>query len=86
MIRFLPETTSGKADASFAEDLLPGAEAIADFVYGDRKQRRKIYHLAETRQLPVFRLGNQVCARRSAILSWIAAQEAGCANSGPKAA
>ena len=58
-----------------AADLLRGADAIAEFLFGDRSQRRKVYHLAETSRLPVFRLGALLCARRSVLLNWIAEQE-----------
>ncbi len=63
------------AAGSLAPDLLRGAEEIAEFLYGARTRRRSVYHLAETSQLPVFRLGSQLCARRAVILAWIAAQE-----------
>lgn len=56
-------------------DLLDGAEAIAEFVYGDRRHRRRIYHLAETGQLPHFKLGAMICARKTTLLAWIEAQE-----------
>ena len=60
---------------SLPPDLLRGAEEIAEFLYGARSRRRSVYHLAETSQLPVFLLGSQLCARRSVMLAWIAAQE-----------
>ena len=63
-----------RADA-LAQDLLRGAEEIAAFLFGDRRQRRKVYHLAETSRLPVFRLGSVLCARRSVLMAWIAEQE-----------
>jgi hypothetical protein len=70
-----------------SEDLLKGADEIAEFFYGDRRQRRKIYHLAETSRLPVFRLGAVLCARKSQLMAWIEAQErasvaTGCAEVG----
>jgi excisionase family DNA binding protein len=49
-------------------DLLAGAAEIAMFM---RLSRRQIYHLVETSRLPVFRLGTQLCARRSTLLRWI---------------
>lgn len=58
-----------------ADDLLRGAEDIAEFLFGCRSQRRKVYHLAETSRLPVFRLGSVLCARRSVLMTWIANQE-----------
>lgn len=63
-----------RADA-LAQDLLRGAEEIAAFLFGDKTQRRKVYHLAETSRLPVFRLGSVLCARRSVLMAWISEQE-----------
>ena len=62
------------ADA-LAHDLLRGAEEIAVFLFGSKLHRRKVYHLAETSRLPVFRLGSVLCARRSVLLDWIEKQE-----------
>ena len=63
--------------SSLADDLLRGADDIALFVFGDVKHRRKIYNLvADTRRrMPHFKLGSIICARRSVLLRWIAAQE-----------
>ncbi len=58
-----------------APDLLRGADEIAEFIFGERASRRKVYYLAETSHLPVFRLGSQLCARRSVLMRWIAGQE-----------
>lgn len=58
-----------------ADDLLHGADEIAEFIFGKRGGRRKVYYLAETSHLPVFRLGAQLCARRSVLLRWISGQE-----------
>jgi hypothetical protein len=60
-------------------DLLEGAEAIAEFMFGDGSKRRKVYHLASNEKaankLPVFRLGSLICARKSTLMEWIAVQE-----------
>lgn len=58
-----------------ADDLLEGAHQIAEFLFGNRGDRRKVYHLAQTSRLPVFRLGAVLCARRSVLLAWIKEQE-----------
>lgn len=58
-----------------ADDLLRGADEIAEFIFGKRGGRRKIYYLAETSHLPVFRLGSVLCARKSVLLKWISGQE-----------
>lgn len=60
---------------TLAPDLLRGAEEISEFLFGTRGQRRKVYHLAETSKLPLFRLGSLLCARRSVLMNWIASQE-----------
>lgn len=68
-------------------DILRGAGEIAALLYGDRRLRRRVYHLAATRRLPVFRLGQIICARRSVLLEWIARQErAAMAGTGDPAA
>lgn len=59
----------------FAEDMIRGAEEIAFFLYGDRTQRRKVYHLAATSNFPIFKLGSMICARKSVVLQWIEDQE-----------
>jgi hypothetical protein len=56
-------------------DILYGAAQIAEFLYGDRKFRRKVYNLVETGTLPVFRLGTTICVRKSSLLDWITGQE-----------
>jgi hypothetical protein len=65
---------------ALADDLLRGASEIAEFVFGNRRHRRAVYHLAvEVKpecRMPVFRLGSVICARRSTLLRWIAEQEA----------
>jgi len=56
-------------------DLLRGAGCIAAFLFGSDTERRKVYHLAATSRLPVFKLGSVLCARRSVLLEWIGRQE-----------
>lgn len=62
------------------EDLLEGADAIARFLFGDQRKRKRVYHLAEeTRgpeRLPSFKMGGVLCARKSTIRVWIEQQEA----------
>lgn len=73
--------TTGAETATLGDDLLHGAEAIAVFVFGNEKHRRKVYHYASDAKvrLPVFRIGNVICARKSKLIAWIEAQE-GAAN------
>ena len=63
------------ASHELAGDLLHGADEIAEFIFGARGSRRKVYYLAECARLPVFRLGSMLCARRSVLMGWIAGQE-----------
>jgi hypothetical protein len=58
-------------------DLLEGAAQIAEFLYGssDTKRRRRIFYLAERRLIPVFRMGETICARRSTLTQWMGEQE-----------
>ncbi len=58
----------------FAGDLLRGASEISQFLFGDRRLRRKVYHLARAR-LPVFKLGSMLCARKSVLLKFVSEQE-----------
>lgn len=61
-----------------ADDLLRGADAIAEFVFGSAKHRRKIYYYYASDakiRMPHFRIGNVVCARKSTLLAWIKQQE-----------
>ena len=70
-----PHTAPTTRPNELADDLLRGADEIAEFIFGKRGSRRKVYYLAECTRLPVFRLGSVLCARRSVLLNWIARQE-----------
>jgi hypothetical protein len=72
--------TEGNQPASLADDLLVGAEAIAQFVFGTPEKKRKIYWLTDIGDLPTFRLGNMICARRSTLLKHLANREAQGSN------
>jgi hypothetical protein len=63
------------ADTDLADDILEGADAIAEFLFGSRSNRRKVYYLAECSKLPIFRLDSVLCAMRSVLLDFIAGQE-----------
>jgi hypothetical protein len=64
-------------DAALADDLLRGGRAIALFLFGSDSDaaRKKVYHLAQYSRLPTFKLGGLLCARRTVLRAWIAAQE-----------
>jgi hypothetical protein len=69
-----------------AGDMLEGAEEIGEFLFGDdpeptarRHRLRRVYRLtSEVRpadQLPVFRIGSLLFARRSTLMRWITERE-----------
>jgi hypothetical protein len=72
------------ASSVHAPDLLEGAEQIADFLFEDPSRARSVYHLAKKEQLPVFRLGATLCARRSRLKAWIEEQENTARSPKPK--
>jgi hypothetical protein len=57
----------------FGNDLLYGAREISRFLFGSEDQRAKVYRLGET--LPLFKLGDVVCARKSRLAAQIRANE-----------
>jgi hypothetical protein len=61
---------------TLADDLLRGADPIAVYMFDDKRQRRKVYHLSETTDIPIFKLGGILCARKSKLMRWIEQQEA----------
>ncbi|MDR6850347.1 hypothetical protein J2Y57_003581 [Sphingomonas sp. BE137] len=63
--------TDARDDAR--SDLLTGIEAIAAHL---SITRRRAYHLHETGELPTFKHGGKVCARRSTLAQHFAKQEA----------
>ena len=62
-------------ESDFAQDLLRGAKQISGFLFNDPAKRRKVYHLAANSNLPTFKLGSMLCARRSSLLNWVEEQE-----------
>jgi hypothetical protein len=70
-----PNAVIQKTPSELANDILEGADAIAEFLFGSREHRRKVYYLAECSKLPIFRLGSVLCARRSVLLGFISGQE-----------
>lgn len=69
----------GPNDGAFGEGedrFLRGADAIAEHIFGDRSNKRKVYYLAECTRIPIFRLGSTLCLRPAAYRRWIEGQEA----------
>lgn len=65
-------STSKPAPESLRDDLLTGGAEIADFL---SIHRTLVYRMVRTGQLPVFRMGRVLHARRSALLSHVAKLE-----------
>jgi hypothetical protein len=61
--------------ADKAEPMIRGASAIAEFVFGDRRYRRRVYHLVETSKFPVVRIGATLCLRPTTYQKWVESQE-----------
>jgi hypothetical protein len=78
-----PPCPSPPPNTNLADDVLHGAAEIAEFLFGDRHLRRKVYHLAEKSRLPIFRYGARLKARRSTLLQWITDQELRSWRRGP---
>jgi hypothetical protein len=57
------------------ERIILGAAAIAAYIFGDPRHRRKVYYLAEYTRFPVWRLGSKLCLRPATYETWIAEQE-----------
>lgn len=58
-------------DTTTQPDLLYGADAIAAHL---GLGRRQVYHRIEAGDLPAFRIGRTVCARRTDLDTWLAKQ------------
>lgn len=62
-------------------DILIGAAQIARYIFGSKEYRfqRRVYYLTSDAkcQLPLFRIGFQLAARKSTIREWIEGQEYG---------
>lgn len=71
----LSDARIGETDAALANDILRGAPAIAEELFGSAEDRWKVYNLVKHNRLPIFRMGSVVCARRSSLRDWIAEQE-----------
>jgi hypothetical protein len=73
-----PETTGRKpvlgSHSLLADDLLEGVAAIATFT---GFKPRRVFYLAENGKLPLFKVGNRWCGRKSTLIEHIARLEAG---------
>jgi hypothetical protein len=67
------------APPPLADDLMDGANEIAEFLYGrpvTPEKKRRVYYIAERRTLPIFTIGSILHARKSTLRAEIAKREA----------
>jgi len=65
--------------SEIGDDLVWGGKALAREILKSESKAavRKIYHMHARRQLPTFRLGNEIVCRRSTLMQHIVAAERG---------
>lgn len=59
-------------DNNLADDVLEGAAEIAAFL---KLKSRQVYTAVAAGHIPHYRIGSNLFARKSTLLSWIASQE-----------
>ena len=67
-------------ETPLGDDLLFGAAAIAEFLFKNRKKRRKVYHLHERRLIPTFKVGPELVGRKSTLQRHFAEAERASTN------
>jgi hypothetical protein len=74
-LRHTEEGTAPHAlgEPAFANDVIEGVKNIATYL---NKSERQVFYLCETKQLPVFKLGNRWHLRKSTHARYIARLEA----------
>jgi hypothetical protein len=70
------EQQSSQSAVESSEAMIRGAAAIAEYMFGDRRFRRRVYHLVQTSRIPIARIGSTLCLRPSTYQKWIESQEA----------
>jgi hypothetical protein len=78
---------TGRNEASPIEvddRIIRGADAIAEYIFGDRRHRRKVYYLAECSKLPIWRLGSTLCLRPATYEKFIKDQESRVVPNAPR--
>jgi predicted DNA-binding transcriptional regulator AlpA len=66
------EMNGPDANYILADDILHGAQEIAEF---GGWTRRQVYHFVSKHDLPVIRIGSALSARKTSILKWIGQRE-----------
>ena len=70
------EQHPSQSSVKSSEAMIRGAAAIAEYMFGDRRFRRRVYHLVQTSRIPIARIGSTLCLRPSTYQKWIESQEA----------
>jgi hypothetical protein len=60
---------------NISDDLLDGADKIAQFLWNDRKKRRRVYYLHKLGVLPLTQWGAKLIGRKSTLRKFIAESE-----------
>jgi len=71
-----PEQNPNPPSVKQSQDMIRGAAEIALYMFGDRRFRRRVYHLVQTSRIPIARIGSTLCMRPSTYQKWIESQEA----------
>jgi len=69
------EQTTSPSIVKKSDDMIRGAAAIAEYMFGDRCYRRRVYHLVQTSRIPIARIGSTLCLRPSTYQKWLEGQE-----------
>jgi hypothetical protein len=72
-------------EPAFANDILRGGDAIAEFLFGDRRKRLLVYEMVKRGKLPVFRpggAGSTLVARKSTLRNYFAEVERAALRTG----
>ena len=69
------KNTTATETPELADDLLRGADEIAEFLFGTKSKRRAVYYLRARTRVPIGQLGSMLFARRSKLMQYFEEQE-----------
>lgn len=70
----MSDNLRGSSPVTLADDLLDGAEAIAEFLGA---KPRRVYYLAQKKHLPIGHVGGKLIARRSELTAAVSQKREG---------
>jgi len=59
-----------------SDEILVSCRSIAEYIFGDGKLGHRVNYLVNSGQMPAFRIGSQISARKSKLDAWLLEQEA----------